>query len=126
MLLLLPRSVLAGAPPAHAGPVRVWGAGWEAARDPNGVVYYYSHALGISQYEHPRVGAVGEKVAEPADVDVSGPEGLRLCLPSSRSTNTLVAVFLSPPRSHVQSVSCSAPPARFPPLPPPPPSAPVR
>lgn len=48
--------------------------GWEAARDPNGVVYYYSHALGISQYEHPRVGAVGEKVAEPADVDVSGPE----------------------------------------------------
>jgi hypothetical protein len=30
--------------------------GWEFAHDEEGVIYYYSHALNISQYEHPATG----------------------------------------------------------------------
>ena len=48
-----------------AGPPLVPGlpAGWEFAYDDEGTIYYYSHALGISQYEHPATGKLERAAA---------------------------------------------------------------
>ena len=41
-------------------------AGWEFAYDEEGTIYYYSHALGISQYEHPATGKLEPAAATDA------------------------------------------------------------
>ena len=86
---------------------------WEFAHDEEGTIYYYSHALGISQYEHPATGSCAlpsreeqqlEKMVmeSPPDALTTASEFQRVAARGSRSSGFMDDLL--PPQSGILPV----------------------